>query len=61
MTGVLAAVLILSMAFPVCGQTANPAKDFERKANDQGGITITGYKEEKNDVALYALISKMGM
>jgi hypothetical protein len=50
--GVLAAALILSMAFAACGPKANPAKDFKRKANDQGGITITGYVGQSQTVVI---------
>ncbi|MDR1507197.1 MAG: leucine-rich repeat domain-containing protein [Treponema sp.] len=52
MAGMLAAALILSMAFAACGPRANPAKDFKRKANDQGGITITGYVGQSQTVVI---------
>jgi hypothetical protein len=51
--GMLAAALILSMAFTACGSKANPAKDFRWKV-DETGVTITDYVGESKTVVIPA-------
>jgi hypothetical protein len=49
---ITAGMLALIFSMASCGPKANPAKDFRRKANDQGGITITGYVGQSQTVVI---------